>query len=322
MCRLPTRSVPTMVKSPHEAHHRVFQEVPELFTRALDILGLPGLESATAKTFNCDLTEIHPLERRVDTLQELTAPDGSRHLLIVEAQTGKDRAKENSWLNYFGHLVDKYPDHRCMLLVLARDAATARWAAGPFRYGHRHKSNVQLAPFVLGPENVPIVKEIEQAVADPPLALFSVLTHSSHPDIGGILDALSAALVKTADDDTFTRYADLAASGLTGSPAAAEHWRNLVGQRLFELRGFVAESLREQGAEQGLEQGLEQGRKESLRHVLDARGIALSDTHHALIQQTQDTDLLQTWLTRAIGATTADEVFTPHNAAEASAAQA
>ncbi|NLU66610.1 hypothetical protein [Streptomyces sp. HNM0574] len=47
-----------MVNSPHEAHHRAFQEIPELFSRAFRLLGLPDPGPASATELNCDVTEL------------------------------------------------------------------------------------------------------------------------------------------------------------------------------------------------------------------------------------------------------------------------
>jgi hypothetical protein len=57
-----------MVNSSHEAMHRIFQEYPGLFTGVSKALGLPFIQPTSITVLPTDLTEIQPVERRVDTL--------------------------------------------------------------------------------------------------------------------------------------------------------------------------------------------------------------------------------------------------------------
>lgn len=289
-----------MVNSPHEAHHRAFQEIPQLFSRAFGLLGLPDPGPASVSVLNCDVTEVKPVERRVDTLLRLECADNRTYLLVVEAQSKKDPAKARSWGYYLGFLANKYPRHDPMLLVVCRDRHTAAWAEGPFRIGHPSRANISVAPFVLGPDNVPVVADIDQAAADLPLAVFSALTHSNDAGIGAILEVLAAALAKSGNDDLTTLYADLTASGLGDSPAATI-WRQLMGAGLFELRGFVAEGLRDEGVRTGWAQALLQ--------LFRARGIELNEAERERITGCRDTAILDQWFQRALTAVTAADVF-------------
>jgi hypothetical protein len=71
-----------------------------------------------------DLTEIQPLERRVDTLLKIDTASGESHLLIVEAQGKKDPGKPASWAYYVAHLYAKYRIPP-VLLVTCQDKAIA-----------------------------------------------------------------------------------------------------------------------------------------------------------------------------------------------------
>ncbi|MFE7930339.1 hypothetical protein ACFU6S_16665 [Streptomyces sp. NPDC057456] len=63
-----------MVGSSHDALHRIFQKDPALLTRALQqVLGIPFPAPYDFAGMNVDLTEIEPVERRVDTLESLAA---------------------------------------------------------------------------------------------------------------------------------------------------------------------------------------------------------------------------------------------------------
>lgn len=301
-----------MVKSPHEAHHRVFQEIPQFFRRAFDLLGLPDPGQAEVSVLNCDVTEFQPVERRVDTLLELKCSDGHTYLLVVEAQSEKDPDKAVSWAYYLSFLATKYKKHSPVLLVVCREKKTADWAAGPFKLGFAGQPNLVVSPFVLGPDNVPRITDIDRAAADLPLAVFSAVTHGSDDHVGEILEALAGAL-KQAPKAVNTLYAELTASGLGNNTRATEIWRELMGTGLFDQTSWVAEGFRDQGRAQGREQGREQGRRQerarSILRVLESREVSLPDDARERITACEDDEQLDRWFDRALTATTIEAVL-------------
>lgn len=95
-----------MVNSSHEAMHRIFQDYPGLFTGVSKALGLPLIQPTSVTVLPTDLTEIQPVERRVDTLLRF---DGDEPILLaVEAQSAKDPNKPASWAYYLSFLYTKY----------------------------------------------------------------------------------------------------------------------------------------------------------------------------------------------------------------------
>ncbi|MFE1105248.1 hypothetical protein ACFW5U_05225 [Streptomyces rochei] len=86
-----------MVSSSHEALHRIFQEDPALFARAVKALGVSFAEPVSAVPLTTDLTENRPVERRVDTLLRMETGDNGSFLLAVESQGKQDRDKPASW---------------------------------------------------------------------------------------------------------------------------------------------------------------------------------------------------------------------------------
>ncbi|MFI1182826.1 hypothetical protein ACH4UT_25195 [Streptomyces sp. NPDC020799] len=78
-----------MVTSRHEASHRIFQERPELLAPVFRLLGVPLPAKATVEVLTADVTEIRPLERRVDSVLRIEPADGGDgpgFLLAIEAQ--------------------------------------------------------------------------------------------------------------------------------------------------------------------------------------------------------------------------------------------
>ncbi|MFJ4965809.1 hypothetical protein ACIP6P_25760 [Streptomyces sp. NPDC088729] len=290
-----------MVSSPHEAHHRIFQENPGLFTSAFRALGIPFPDPVAVSLMDTDLTEIRPLERHVDTLLRVDIAGGDCFLLAIEAQGKKDLDKKSSWAYYLAHLYAKfrYPP---VLLVVCRDKGTAEWAAEPIRIGLEKHPSLAVYPLVLGPHNVPAVTDAARAAEDIPMAVFSAITHGNDHDIAAILEALAVAL-KTTDADAAAVFAEFTEAGLGATPAR-EIWRNLMGTGLSHFRGIVAETFRDEGRVEG--------RVEDILRILAVRGVAVPESARQRISACADLQVLDVWFERAVTAETADALFDEH----------
>ncbi|WP_254885515.1 hypothetical protein [Streptomyces sp. NA02950] len=165
-----------MVSSSHEALHRIFQEDTGAIVRALrELLGVPFPEASSAFVVSPDLTEIAPVERRVDTLLQVeTGVDGT-YLFAIESQSRRDPKKPAAWAYYLSYLHATF-GHQPVLIVLCPDEATARWAAQPIRLGIPDCPSLTVRPLVLGPGNTPVVTDAKDVVRDVPMAVFSAIT--------------------------------------------------------------------------------------------------------------------------------------------------
>ncbi|NGO45877.1 hypothetical protein [Streptomyces ureilyticus] len=287
-----------MVNSPHEAMHRIFQEYPGLFTGVSKVLGLPFVQPTSVTVLPTDLTEIQPVERRVDTLLRF---DGAEPMLLaVEAQSEKDPNKPASWAYYLSFVRAKYKIP-VLLLVVCQDRATAEWAAQPVSLGPPQWPALTFRPLVAGPHNMPVITDPHEARADLALATLSAVTHAKNPDVGGILKALSTALqdVPEAVADPIIEFT---AQGLSGNRRATQLWRNLMAVDLSFYKSWLSEEIRDEGrAQRGAE---------DILLVLEARGLDVSDEIRERITACDDPDLLRRWLTRAVTAPSAEEIFT------------
>ncbi|MDX2679929.1 hypothetical protein [Streptomyces soliscabiei] len=283
-----------MVNSPHEAMHRIFQEYPGLFAGVSEVLGLPSIQPASVTVLPTDLTEIQPVERRVDTLLRF---DGAESLLLaVEAQSAKDPKKPASWAYYLAFLYTKYKTPP-LLLVVCQDRATAEWAARPVPIGPGWWASLTLRPLVAGPHNMPFITDPQEARADPALAALSAITHAKDPAVDGILKALSAAL-QDVPEAVSAPIVELTAQGLDSTHRAAEFWRNLVAVDLSFYKSSISEEIRDER------------RAEDILLVLQARGLDAPDEVRERITDCDDPDLLRDWLTRAVTAASAEDIFT------------
>ncbi|MBA4860560.1 hypothetical protein H1V43_04035 [Streptomyces sp. PSKA54] len=287
-----------MVSSPHEAMHRVFQQDPGVFARAVRALGIPFDDPVSATPLPTDLTENRPLERRVDTLLRMDAADGTSFVLAVEAQGKKDPDKPASWSYYLAHLYAKYrlPP---LLVVVCRDRTTASWATRHVHIGPPQWPSLTLRPLVLGPENVPVIDTPDAAARDIPLAVLSAILHGRDRNSDAILNALAAALggLQVRDQDTANTFIELIAQGL-GTGSAADFWRILVTVDTSFFQSPLAQGLRAEGE------------ANALLRFLDRRGIAISDSDREHILSCSDLDTLNQWIDRAATASSIEEVFT------------
>jgi len=288
-----------MVSSSHEAMHHIFREDPGVFARTFRTLDLPFPDPVAVGLLPTDLTEINPTERRVDTLLRIDTKSGGSHLLIVEAQGKKNSRKPTSWAYYAAHLQEKYGIPP-VLLVMCQDLSTATWASTPFTIGPPQWPTLTLRALVLGPHNVPVITDPSTAARDIPLATLSAITHAKNRNAPAILKALAVAL-KTIDEETARIFAELTELGLGSNALAAETWRQLMSVDLSFFRSETSQRLRAEGRAEG--------RAEDVLLILDTRGVEVSEAARERIASCTDLDALRTWLTRALTAETADDLF-------------
>ncbi|SEE68361.1 hypothetical protein SAMN05216533_3239 [Streptomyces sp. Ag109_O5-10] len=250
---------------------------------------------------NVDLTEIEPVERRVDTLLRAETDEGT-YLLVVESQGQPDDRKRGSWPYYLSYLYEKY---RCepVLIVITQSSATAKWAAQPIQLGLRGWESLTVRPLVLGPENVPVIADEREAVRDVPLAVLSAMTHGRGRHAPAILESLAAA-VQTIDRDSAAVFVQFVDSCLV-DPQAKQMWRDLMTAIQYFWRHPLAEQVREEGREEGRIQQC----AEMVLRVLEWRGIPVSESVREQVDACTELDQLEVWAQRAVHVTDAAELF-------------
>jgi hypothetical protein len=94
---------------------------------------------------------------------------------------------------------------------------------------------------------------------------------------------------------------EFTAQGLSGNRRATQLWRNLMAVDLSSYKSWLSEEIRDEGRAQG--------RAEDILVVLEARGLDVPDEIRERIAGCDDPDLLRRWLTRAVTAPSAEEIF-------------
>ncbi|MBP0461250.1 hypothetical protein [Streptomyces montanisoli] len=299
-----------MVKSSHEAMHRIFQHDPGLFSRVSRVLGIPIAAPVKVAVLPTDLTETNPVERRVDTLLRLETAEQGAFLLAVEAQGRPASDKPASWAYYVSFLWSKYRLPTA-LLVVCQDRGTAHWAQRPVSSGPPGLPTLTVQPVVAGPHNMPVITDPEEARADLALATLAAITHAANPDIGTVLRALSTAL-KDVPEDEADPIIEFTAQGM-GKRPAKDLWRKLVAVDLSFYKSYLSEEIRDegrvQGRAQGRDEGRAEGRAEDILFVLEQRGLDFSDDVRTRVTDCIDPETLRQWLARALTAATAEDIF-------------
>ncbi len=303
----------SMVTSRHEASHRIFQGRPELITPVFGVLGVRIPHNPVVEVLPTDVTEMHPVERRVDTVLRLQPDDGTQGLILaIEAQGRRDEKKPSSWGYYLSYLSAKY-DCPTLLLVVCQDKTTAEWAAGPFHHGWGGWTALTVRPLALGPGNIPLITDSDQAAEHLAFAAFSAITHGRHPNSADILEALAKALA-TADQESRDYYSEMLEIGLGENTPAQDLWSKLMKNgSYFPGRGTLAERKFLEGKSEGTIEGKAEGKiegvAESVLLVLESRGIDIPDETRDRILHHPDREDLMRWLTRSLTVTTAEELF-------------
>ncbi|MEU9856067.1 hypothetical protein [Streptomyces sp. NPDC047974] len=301
-----------MVTSSREAFHRIFQDRPELLTPVFRVLGLHLPPEAAVEVLTPDTTEPRPLERRVDSVLRISPSEGPAFLLAVEAHGRRDPDKASSWTYDLAFLSATY-GMPAVLLVVCQDRATARWAAGPLLTGIEGWAALRTHPLVLGPDNVPVITDPDEAGRNLALAAFSAMTHGRGQDSPALLEALARAL-STAEPDSVAYYSELLEIGLGDTPAR-HTWRHLMRTvgTFFPGRGTLVEETYLKGKAEGKAEGEAEGRAEGLAEavlrVLRARGIDVPEDVAARVTACSDPARLDLLLDRAVVVTVAEDVF-------------
>ena len=272
----------------------LFQNCPELAPALLrEALGVTLPDYSTVRVESADLTDIVPAEYRADLVVLLV--DGKPVLaIVVEVQLAQDDRKLFTWPVYAVGLRARF-ECPAVVLIVTTEPAVARWARRPITFG----PGASLAPWVVGPDNVPLVTDPEQAATDPELAVLSAMAHG-HDDVETAVKIALAAMSgaeHVSDRDQYVLYSDLILSALSG---AARKALQMIPEGYQYQSPLIRESI-EKG--RTLEKAL------SVIEVFEARDISVSEEQRSRILGCSDLEMLSHWHKRAVTAASVDELF-------------
>jgi hypothetical protein len=284
----------------HDLLVQLLSRRPELLLELAMRVGVEFPVADEVSELSADLSTLVSTELRADLVLELRDAVGKTLMaIVVEVQLGRDPDKRYTWPMYSVSLRHRM---RCpvVLVVVALDAAVARWAAQPIELGPGN----HYRPVVIGPDLVPIVTDVEWARKEPERSVLSALAHL------GNLEAAWAAIVAVNDlaDERLLVCVDTILDAV--GPEAAQRLREIdMPIQNYEWKSEFAKKYVGEGKAEGKAEGLAEGRTKSLLTVLEARGFAVDDALERRILAETDLDLLDGWIRRAAVAATLDEVF-------------
>jgi len=283
-----------------------------LLEQAAGLVLEPGTE---LRTQPAELTDLGPAELRADFVTVLANP--KPYLAVVgEVQLARDDAKRRVWPAYSANLWRR-EGIPVVVLVVTADRAVARWARRPVTVGPRH----HFAPLVIGPEEVP---RLADAAAPPEVLTLSAIAHAHDDDdaLRPVARAAFESLAATPDGDFKGTLYDLLLNVLPGH-VTSEWAMQFKGYR-FQSWLYKEQAAADFAAQRAtlLQQGREQGRAEVLAEshararrtlvsLLTLKFGAVPPPLRSRVDECHDLSTLETWMTRVLGAATAEAVFTP-----------
>jgi hypothetical protein len=219
--------------------------------------------------------------------------------VVLEVQRSEDRTKRRTWKLYVAQLEAEL-DVDVALVVYCPEAALAGWYR---RLVEPDGLSLRLRPFIFTPDDVPLVVDAELARDNPALTILSALCHGGQAEADEIFPALVEAL-RSLSPRKARLYYDIVLAGLPVSTRV--RWEAFMTSAVdYEFR---SEFMRKLTAE-AEERGEARGEGQAVLTVLDARGVQVPPAVREQILACTDLAQLDTWLRRAVTATTADDVM-------------
>jgi len=282
----------------HEALLLLFRNRPELAPELLrDALHQDLPAYTEARIESADLTDIQPAEYRADLVVLLY--DGKPVLgIIVEVQLPEDDDKPYSWPVYVAGLRARIRCPVCLLVVTAHESV-ARWAARSVELGGGNR----FSPLVLGPSGVPVVTDERAALADPELAVLSVMAHGQEPDERRAIQIAIAAMTASVglDPDRAALYLDLVLASLG---EAARKALQAMDPAKYEYQSEFARRW----VSQGRAEGEARGRAEIVLKLLTLRFGPLPEVATQRVRTATIAEL-DAFAERVLSANSLDEVL-------------
>lgn len=299
-----------MVTNHHEVGHTLFENDPNLITRALRHAGLEFPDLARVEQLGTDLSTVEPVERRADRVIRFETADGKKGILVLEVQRARDDDKPAAWGFYGMTLANRY-NLPVVIVVIATSRSCELWANQSFEFGLNRGDRLTIRPLVLGPGSVKPITDVAAARADPVYAALSVIVHRDYRNVGAILGVVAQALADAPEPDRAV-LADYIELTLGKSPAK-ELWRKLMSIHpdVFQgptMRGMIDKAVAE-GKAKGEAQGKAEGKAQFLLKAIELRGIELSAEQTGLVSMCTDQELLEQWLARVFEAKVAKDIF-------------
>lgn len=196
------------------------------------------------QVLDANLGDVAPPEYRADLLVALTG--GVELVVVVEVQQQQDGDKRYTWPAYVAVAGARHRKSAAVMVVTL-DRAVARWAERPIEIG----PGFVLRPIVLGPEQVPVITDLELARQNPEIAVLSAMAHGEEP-IGTAIALAAAEVAISLDGGRPKLYLDLILDSL--GPVARDVLERVMIQS-WQPRSDFLKRLDAEALARGREEG-------------------------------------------------------------------
>ena len=309
----PTVFAPAMVSLKHEGVLKLVRDRPEFAADLLgELLAVKVPPFSKARCVDVTLTQVAPAEYRADAVVLFTKTKPVFGA-IIEAQLRPKQAKRFTWPLY---AVGARAREKCpfVVMVIAPNAATAKWAAQPIELGGGN----HYTPLVVGPDGVPKLTDPARARREPQLAVLSVMAHGrGELKTAAAIGAAAATAIQRLSDDQRVLYSLLIEANLSEAARKAiemqpglEKFFTAAQRRNFERGQAEGEAKgRAEGKAEGEAKGKAEGEAKALLQILTRRGLTLTAEQRRRIMGCMDVAILERWLDRALSVTSVAELL-------------
>jgi hypothetical protein len=282
------------------ARHQALLELMKMFPATLLRLVEPDLQIGypiqgplTARVSDCDAYGLW-IDARLDFFQ--AGDDDPILAIVVEVQLEKENDLRWRLCPYVGFTSH---DARCAtdIVVLCGNRRLAKKLARPMLMGARGSN---ITPLPIGPDQVPVIDNLEDAMADPGMLMLSGWHHAEDSDemrellVGLVVQVLR--WLEPVDKEKAQQCHRLAMAILP-----------TTSMRRF--KEMTATALQEFLANEAYPEWTCEGRAQDILDILETREIVVPDDIRAEFLGCQDPKRLTTWLKRAVTAATARDVI-------------
>ena len=286
-----------MPNKEHEIPLKIIRNAPELVVPLLrDAVGYDLPEHTEVVLTSAECTDSTPRTYTPDGAVLLRAGTENALAVVVEQQARWDSDKFWTWPVYLTTVREQL---RCptLLLVLCPTDKAARDCAGRIPLGQPGNT---VTPSVVGPSQIPVVTDPEQARDMPELAVLSAKAHGDHDlrTLDTVMEALNAV-----SSDRRAFYYDYVLAGR--SEEARKYLEDLMSVDTWEWQSDFARKY----VGIGREEGREEEAAGNVILVLTARGFEVPDEIRHRITSCDDLTTLRTWIQKAAKIDRPEELF-------------
>jgi hypothetical protein len=158
---------------------------------------------------------------------------------------------------------------------------------------------------VIGPAQIPVITDPDEARRDPELAVLSLIAHGDEPGA----ERIAIAAIEGAQDldtDRAAVYLDVVFARLGETARAA--LEKLMQTGSYEFQSDIARNWFSKGKAEGKAEGEAKGEAKVLLQLMELRGLEIPDSIREQILGATDCAQIEVWVSRVLYAKTAAEV--------------